>query len=394
VKIGSPLDRGTLLGLVIGAIVPGSLVTHTVVSRYKTGRAQLADEWTIRGERDLQVAPERAVLDFDTALSYAPERSANRLRLAEALIASKRPAEARAQLLTLWSEEPGNGRVNLELARLAAERGDLTNAMRYYHGAIDGSWESGATTARRSARLELSKYLLASHQPTRAQAELIALIDDLPPDTGLITEVGELLVTAGADGRALQLFNRALALDGRYGRAARLAGTVAYRTGNYLASRRYFETAERAGEPLDANEHRMHDVSARVLELDPFARGLNARTRAQRVLRALGLARDRLGRCRIPEPAPAMPPPAGAAPPGQPATPSAPAAGSPADVAARFTANTHVTQRVLERDADRLEEILGLVFEVERLPVSACGAPTIDDDALLILAAQHAARTQ
>src|SRR5262249_11403329 len=80
------------------------------------------------------------------------------------------------------------------------QRGDLVDAVRFYHGAIDGAWEEGgAAAARRDARLELVRLLLNSGQNLRAQAELIALVGDLPPDATLITDVGDLLVEAGAD---------------------------------------------------------------------------------------------------------------------------------------------------------------------------------------------------
>ena len=98
-----------------------------------------------------------------------------RLHLAQALMAADRGPEARAHLLTLWANQPGNGPVNLELARLAATEGDMTTALRHYHNAIEGAWDEAPEDRRRHARLELARFLVdLKHATPQAQAELIA----------------------------------------------------------------------------------------------------------------------------------------------------------------------------------------------------------------------------
>ena len=129
------------------------------------------------GERRLPSRPGAAVADFETALSYAPDEADTPYRLAEALIGVSRFAEAKAQLITLWTEEPGDGPVNLQLAHLAASTGEIDEAV-VLHAAIDGAWESAAAVSRRTARIELAKLLLREGQQTRAQAELIAMLDE------------------------------------------------------------------------------------------------------------------------------------------------------------------------------------------------------------------------
>jgi tetratricopeptide (TPR) repeat protein len=354
--------------LIVAALVPAFALTHTVVSRYKAQREQLAREWSEQGERDFRENPSTAVADFETALSYGPDRAPVRLRLAEALTAAGRRAEARAHLLTLWFDEPGNGRINLELARLAAADGDLADATRYYHGAIDGAWERDATVSRREARLELARALLVSGQKLPAQAELIALIGDLPQDSGYITDVGVLLVDAGADNRALTLFERALTLNPSDGRAARLAGLVEFRAGSYQAARKYLAEAARQS-LLDADARAALDTVEQVLSLDPFARGIGSRARAERTLRALDIARARVAACTA-------------------ATPDL-ADTRLEDLKQRLDAASGTGRRAIERDSDVTDQLMAVVFEVERLPASACAPQTTADRALQLIAEQR-----
>ncbi|HEX3704601.1 MAG TPA: tetratricopeptide repeat protein [Vicinamibacterales bacterium] len=374
-KFIGPLDRRFTIGIAIAATVPAFALTHLIVTRYRDQRQDLAVEWSRRGDRELERRPALAVTDFQTALSYGPERADDRLRLANALIAAKRPTEAKAQLLTLWGEEPGNGEVNLALARLSAGHGDVTDAVRYYHAAVDGAWETGAATARRRARLDLARLLMSHGQPIRAQAELIALIDDLPANARLITNVGQLLIDAGAPERAIGLFRRVLELDPTDAEAARLAGEVEYRAGDFEAANRDLQRASTRA-ALNGDARDMLDVSDRVLTLDPYAARLAARARAQRVLRALVIARARLVRCQ-----------------GTPAHDAATDARI-GTLQVRLDATGTLTPRALERDADLVDDALAVVFDVERLPPAACGGDSADDRALAIIAGPHPALTQ
>ena len=363
-------DHRIVLGVIVAALVPAFALTHTIVNRYKQQREDLAEEWGARGARDMVRHPAVAVTDFQTALSYDPENTPSRFQLAEALIRSSRFAEARAQLLTLWSEEPGNGEVNLELARLAAAGRDVTAAVRYYHAAIDGAWEAGGPAARRKARLELAKLLMSNGQNTQAQAELIATIDDLPADASLITNVGSLLVDAGADSRARSLFERALSVDPAYGDAARRLGTLEYRSGNYRAAARYLREAA-SKEALGPPEQQMLDVTDKILALDPSERGLTTRQRAGRVLSALEIARLRFERCRSTT------------------TVDAAAATRFGEIDERLEAAQRLRERDLLHDPDLIDQTMDLVSAIEALPSSLCGQPTTDDSALQLIWAQR-----
>jgi predicted Zn-dependent protease len=368
------LDRSLAMGLAIASIVPAFWLTHLVVGRYRDQRQTLALEWSRRGERDLGQHPADAVADFETALSYRPDRAADRFHLATALIAANRPAEARAHLLTLWTEEPGNGQFNLALARLAAADGKVDAAVRYYHAAVDGAWDNGARSARRSARLELARLLMVNSQPMRAQAELIALIDDLPSDPQVLTDVGSQLVEAGAPTRAVELFQRALTLDPANGRAARLAGQTAFRAGDYVEAHRFLVAASQR-EPLDHTTRDILDVTERVLTLDPSAAGIGAKARGQRTLRAVAVATARLARCEA-------------------ASTSPNTQSQVVDFKARLERAAKTNPQAFEHDPDLVDNTMAVVFEVERLPNAECGADSVDDRALIIIAGQNMVQAQ
>jgi tetratricopeptide (TPR) repeat protein len=257
--------RRTLLALMILGVVPAFALVNFAVSAARARREAISADWARRGTVDLANGQAAAAAeDYETANQYARDRGAYRLQLAQALVAARRTLEAEAELQTLWNATPGNGTINLQLARLCAIEGREADAVRYYHAAIDGAWDADAAATRRHVRLELARFLLARNERTQAQAELMALAADLPADP-----------TDPA--------------------AARLAGEVAFDTGDYRGARRYLELARRDG--FDADAARMLDLSTRVGALDPYARGIRSRERVRRVVRAFEIADAALTRC-------------------------------------------------------------------------------------------------
>lgn len=190
----------TILVLAIVGLVPAFAGVQELVSGARDRRQHIALQWADRASRDLEAGrPLAAAEDFRIAQEYARDRSRYRLPLAHALLAAGRVLEARAQLLTLWSEMPGNGVVNLELGRLAARSGDVEGAIRYYHGAIDGAWDDNAPRERRRARVELARVLVEDGNQTQALAELIALSADPPKDPWIQQQMLSLRITTGLD---------------------------------------------------------------------------------------------------------------------------------------------------------------------------------------------------
>src|SRR4051794_20991057 len=91
-------SRATLF-IIIVFLILGFAVTGIVVRGHKARQQQLAQRWFGRGERDLaRGAPHQAVDEFQTALAYARDNDAFRLKLALALMQSGHEDEARVHL--------------------------------------------------------------------------------------------------------------------------------------------------------------------------------------------------------------------------------------------------------------------------------------------------------
>lgn len=360
------VGRRTVLTVLIAGVVPAFVATNFLVTGARARRQRLATDWADRAARDLAAnRPATAADDLRTAMQYAREPDEYRRMLADALLAANRPDEARSQLLTLWAESPGNGPINLDLGRVAAHRGDLTEAVRYYHGAIDGAWDRGAADARRTARAELARFLIARGERAPAQAELIALTADLPADAGAIAEAGTMLLEAGATSQALSVLEHALELDPANARALRQAGEAAFDLGDYRVAARHLR-ALAALETLDVDAARQLDLAARVLALDPFARASGARERLRRTVRAFEIAADAAGACNAPALEPLRPALAERAP--------------------------KVTERKLAADPDAVDDTMALVTRVEDAVSAAC-APVDANEAALRLVLRRRSTT-
>ena len=239
---------------------------------------------------------EAALADFRNALTYSRDNSLFQLRLAQALAATGRVQEARTYLLSLREREPGNGPVNLELARLAVREHADPEAVQYFHDAVYSEWEGDPVVQRRAVRLELVKFLLDTDQKAAARAELIGVAANLPPDAELHTQVGELFMNAGGYDDALRLFRQALAAKPHSAQALAGAGECYFLTGQYAQAEPYLEQALRQ-DPNLTQAAAMRDTARAVLDLDPFIRWLGEQERERRARRAVDQAMTRLEAC-------------------------------------------------------------------------------------------------
>lgn len=367
----SPLPQSAALLLAAAGLIPAFLLTGVLVARNRAHVDELRAGWSARGAASQAAGrSDDAVADYLNALAHAEADEPDlRLRLAESLQAAGRFTEAEAQLLTLYTSAPGNGIVNLGLARLAAARGDLETAVRHYHGAIDGAWDEDGAAMRRVARRELSELLLAAGDVTRAEAELLVLSRNLDGSAQDALEVAALLVAAGVGEEARPLLDAVLVQEPGNHDARLMLGRLLYEAGDYAAATRAFETATPAA--LRQDDAGMLDTSRRVLALDPYARRIGTREQAARVRMALSVAAMRIDRCRM----------VGAtAFPG-----SAPALD---ELKATVDEVTRDLPRAGARlDADALDSAMTAVFAVTRLSAAVCGAPTVDEQALALIAA-------
>ena len=134
-------DAVTFLGLILVTAVLLA-ITLFLFRSFTAHRAELAQRWSGRGQNALnQGHPEEAIVALRTALSYAPDENSYELLLAQALGDAGHLDESYNYFLGLWDAEPGNGFINLRLARLAAKKRDTQAAINSYHAAIYGTWE-------------------------------------------------------------------------------------------------------------------------------------------------------------------------------------------------------------------------------------------------------------
>jgi tetratricopeptide (TPR) repeat protein len=284
------------------ALVPAFSLTAIVTASHRAHYEQLAQTWESKGDLALRAHdPAGAVEAFRNALRFAREDRTLRLRLAESLAAAGRTSEARAYLLRLWDDQPGNGQVNLELARVAARTDTAADAVRYYHNAIEGAWPSDAETHRRQLRLELAGYLIERGDAHLAEAELIALAGDLPEDPAFRLRVAALLASADAHRRARAIYDELTGSSTVGATAIHGAAAAALALGDHAAVVRYL--SQLPDRQLEPSTRDMLETSRLVLQLDPYRRGLTRRERVARARRIIEAVAARLNACTSAPPA-------------------------------------------------------------------------------------------
>lgn len=366
------LEQEALILLSFPVLVVFIAVTSFATKAYHAKLKTLAEDWYSRGEVSLQAGRTEAALeDFRTALVYSHDNAHYQLRLAQALVQSNRLEEARSYLLNLWERGPGDGTVNLELGRLAMRQGNLPEGLRFFHDAIYGSWEFNAEAQRRQARFELVESLLSRGARQQAQAELLALASELPPDAILHVQVGNLLLKIADYDHALNEFRQALRFSAREEEALAGAGEASFHMGDYRGAMRYLEGAARQ-ESQDTRVAHFLEMTKLVLSEDPFDLRLSAQERGRRAVQAFEQAVARLRECAqnrnevldVPEPHTDLQ-----------------LAYSQAQKMKR-----KVRESVLSRNPDRIVSVMDLVFEIEERAETDCGPPTGLDEALLLIA--------
>ena len=368
------LRRDTFLALVVVTLILLFFITGFTVKRFHATEMSLAQHWYNQGEADLTSGQaEAALADFRNALTYSRDNSLFQLRLAQALVATGRVQEARTYLLSLREREPGNGPVNLELARLAVREHADSEAVQYFHDAVYSEWDVDPSVQRRAVRLELVKFLLETDQKTAARAELIGVAGNLPPDAELHRKVAELFMKVGGYDDALRLFRQALAVRPHSAQALAGVGECYFRTGEYARAEIYLEQALRQ-DPNLKQAAAMRDTARAVQNLNPFISWLGEHERERRARRAVDQAVSRLETCAAQR---------GIDLRGK-------SGNSLQTLYAQATAlQTSKRQRSSSPDSDWVSNTMDLVFEIEKSASQACGEPQGLDLALLLIARQQ-----
>src|SRR5579883_768034 len=383
----------TLLGITIVLFAAAWFLNHS----FSVRRDALAEQWFNDGQRDLaNNDPKGAVAAYRSALFYR-DSDLYRLRLAEALASANYIDQTKTYLLNLWEERPGSGNINLELARIAVRQNDIPSAIRFYHGAIYGLWDTDAIQHRLQTRLELIHFLLEHNEKENAYAEITALAAGAPSnDARLQATIGELFQQTGDIGSALAQFEAALKIDRNLFPALRGAATTSFQSGDFYRARRYLEQALRE-RPEDPQLREMFQQTGLVLKSDPFERHLPQQQRIQRTLTAFEQAGKRLQQCGA---APVTPEQTrltaskqrefagNSAPANAPTAATTPAANLQMLAKSWSDLRPNINARSLSRNSDLIDAAMDLVFRIEQATVKTCGAPTGEDWALLQLSNQ------
>src|ERR1700751_2830479 len=135
------------------------VLTFFLFNSFLRRRQELTQTWLQEGEPAMASGHfDRAVDAFRSALEYGPLQRETEAKLAMALSAAGREREAASYFNTLLESEPGNGQINLDLARIAAKQHNEARAIEYYQRALDGTWQGDGYARRRAVRLELALY--------------------------------------------------------------------------------------------------------------------------------------------------------------------------------------------------------------------------------------------
>lgn len=364
-------QRPVVLTLLFVAAVIFFLAVTALSRAFYAQQNALGTRWSSRGIADLNARRyPSAVLEFRSALRYSRDNYTYQLDLAQALLGQGKSNEAHAYLINLWDRQPENGFVNLELARIAAQKAETDRALRYYHNAVYATWPDDQEAARRYTRLELIEYLLKINAKTQAQAELIALAANVGDDPVQQEQLGELFVRAQDYEHASAAFRQSLKKDPHNHAALAGAGLAAFKLARYPAAERFLEEAV-AAEPQDSQSAAQLKTTKDVLLFDPFRHELSGAQRAHTVMQDFNIAGDRLKTCSAQAPG-----------------------GKPSDGLATLADNwarmkPRIGESALRRDPDLVEGAMELVFNIERQTTNSCGLPTGPDLALLLIAHLH-----
>jgi tetratricopeptide (TPR) repeat protein len=368
------------LGAVAGFGAVGHLVTRFNLNQQARGRKlyQQALEEADAGNYD------DAIETFRAALTCDPNNSQYQLSLARALRDSNNPAhldEAESYLLALWQRAPQDAAVNLALARVAAHRGSIEDAIRYYHNAMYGVWNSDPDANRNRVRIELIEYLLKKNARAQADSELIALAAALPRDSAQHLNAAQLFMQAQDYAQALDQYEYVLHLEPNNQIAMAGAGEAAYRLGNYALAQRFLRNAVNAN-PRDDNSRRLLEMADLVLHSDPFQRHISDAERNRRIAADFAQAENRLNAC-------AQQTGVNLSPTGSSAPPAL------LTLQQRWTTvKPDLKNLESPTETDLPDAIMDVVFQIEQQTAATCGQPQGFDLALLLISEKREAGAQ
>jgi Flp pilus assembly protein TadD len=351
-----------LLAVLVGAAVVAFFLTKALAASNRDLNVRNAAEWYSRGEQSVRAGRiDEAIDAFRRATVRNREDRTYVLALAQALVLKHDYDAARGLLLRLREPTPDDGQINLSLARVAAARHDVTEALRFYHDALYAPWPVTQAEPRRGVRLELIRFLLAHSQTARAEAELLAAATDVPDDPIHHLALATLFTQAGDDRHALEQLQPALQANAGDPDLLAAAGLAAFRQGQYPLAQRYFHRLQ-TWAAFVGNTPEIVDL---ILSHDPMAARIGVHERQQRLEADLTYMQQRFSAC------------------------VAQHGGAAADETRQSDLQAVISQRPTPVDQDSLESTLDLLARMASDVVAQCGPATAMDEALILIARQH-----
>jgi tetratricopeptide (TPR) repeat protein len=377
-----------LIILTLGAVTGFAAVRHLVV-RYNANQQARGRKLYAQGDSAAKEGRySDAINSFRAALTCDPGNSQYQLSLARALRDSNDPRrldEAESYLLALWQRSPQDAAVNLALARVAAHRGSVEDATRYYHNAMYGVWNADADANRNKARMELIQFLLHKNARAQADSELIALAASLPANPPEHLQAAQLFMQAQDYTGALSQYEGVLRLDLTNAPAMAGAGEAAYRAGNYTLAQRYLRAAVNAN-PQDENSRQRLASTDLVLRSNPFHSHISDAERNRRITAAFDQAEQRLTECAQQ---------AGVDLNASASFPNSTSNSTLVSLQSRWIAvKPDLKQLKSAAETDLPDAIMDLVFQIEQQTAATCGPPQGLDLALLMISQKSEAAGQ
>ncbi|MGC1784549.1 MAG: tetratricopeptide repeat protein [Acidobacteriaceae bacterium] len=408
-------DSLSLLGLILIATCI-AVLTSFFSGSFQEHRRVLEKRWFARGQEALASGrPADAVQDFRSALALSAGNADYEMALAQALADSGHTEEAYTYFSSLHDAAPGDGFLNLQLARLAVRRHNPARAVAFYQAALNGLWYGEGTERRLQIRLELANYLLSRGRANEAQGQLLAAEGNSLDQPTAILDIANLLVQAADPSDAWTAYGRVeshpAATPSQVLQALQGEAEVAQSMGQYKraaqALDRYIVKARQhpgAATPQEWQAVRQQRTRLqRMLQLIPFY-ALPPKQHSERVLLGAAIAHRRYASCLA-----RLRPAEGSGSSDSNSTTSGPAAASataaaPAissgDSAALTALGTQWTQELqslqpanLAGNAPLEQTLMNWTNRAEILTAKLCGPPT-GNDALLLQLAQTPDKTE
>jgi len=347
-------------------------ITLFLFHSFSIHRQELAQRWLTRGEASIRANQPLAAIDaLRSAEAYAPGDQHLQVELAEALAAAGRTTEAVAYFNTLLDSQPGNGMINLQLARLAARQRNEVLAQQHYQAALDGTWEGDGYIRRREVRLELARYLISQKHDDQARTQLLIAAGNAPDNANIEVTISGLLELAKDDANALHLYKQALQHQPVQLAALEGGSRSAYALGRFQQAKEFLERTlnnpefEKKPEAEQEQYRSMLADSDHLLLLYP-ERDLPVSDHAERILNDRRIAQKRLADClstasTVPTPLQSL-----------------------ADKWRQLPSTLRLLQ--LEQHPELEQTIMQLVYKTEQVTSEHCGSPTGDDALLLKIA--------